>query len=46
MSEFAFYTSTPESQLRKEIEAGTLQTRMAGKRRRTVITREASSRLK
>lgn len=43
-SEFAFWTSNPEWQIRKEIEAGTLPTRI-GKRRRILITLEVRLRL-
>jgi hypothetical protein len=37
-SDFAFWTSTTDWQVRKEIDDGTLPVRMIGKRRRILIT--------
>jgi hypothetical protein len=45
VSDFTLWTSTTDCQVRKEIDAGTLRTRMLGKRRRIVLTPDVRLRL-
>ncbi len=45
LTEYAELTGTPLAQVHKEIEAGTLPTRMVGNRRRIRLTREIADRM-